>query len=231
MSLKRIPGVGKSGTSRMSPDELGELRGVGCRSRGYAASRRALRLGRTLGLVAPPGLDVLWTARGAPGSSAPAAPARHPTPLGASSSPAARPVRGRRTVGGRARPGRVLGDVGLGSGSAGSTQVDQQRGGDEDRGVGAGRDADEQRQRDVLQGARPEQDKPMTRIDATGSSATTEVLIERTRVWLTARFAAWSRSPVRGEGLGCSPGPCRTPRRCRRASTRGSSGSRSPRPA
>ena len=31
---------------------------------------------------------------------------------------------------------------------------------------------------------------PTTRIAATGSRATTEVLIERTRVWLTARFAA-----------------------------------------
>ena len=30
----------------------------------------------------------------------------------------------------------------------------------------------------------------MKRIEPTGSSATTEVLIERTSVWLTARFAA-----------------------------------------
>ena len=30
----------------------------------------------------------------------------------------------------------------------------------------------------------------MKRIEPTGSSATTEVLIDRTRVWLTARLAA-----------------------------------------
>ena len=32
---------------------------------------------------------------------------------------------------------------------------------------------------------------PTTRIEATGSSAMIEVLMDRTRVWFRARFAAW----------------------------------------
>ena len=34
----------------------------------------------------------------------------------------------------------------------------------------------------------PSSTDPMSRIEPTGSSATTEVLMERTIVWLTARF-------------------------------------------
>ena len=37
----------------------------------------------------------------------------------------------------------------------------------------------------------PSRPAPMTSRPSTGSSAITEVLIDRTRVWLTARFAAW----------------------------------------
>ena len=35
----------------------------------------------------------------------------------------------------------------------------------------------------------PSRNAPMNKIEPTGSTATTEVLIERTRVWFTARFA------------------------------------------
>ena len=39
----------------------------------------------------------------------------------------------------------------------------------------------------------PRMNAPMNRMPLTGSSATTEVLIDRTRVWFTARFdsSAW----------------------------------------
>jgi hypothetical protein len=37
----------------------------------------------------------------------------------------------------------------------------------------------------------PSSVNPTTRIAAIGRSATTVVLMDRTRVWLTARFAAW----------------------------------------
>ena len=37
----------------------------------------------------------------------------------------------------------------------------------------------------------PSSPAPTNRMDATGSRAITEVLIERTRVWLSARLAAW----------------------------------------
>jgi hypothetical protein len=37
----------------------------------------------------------------------------------------------------------------------------------------------------------PSRPAPTKRMAATGSSAMIEVLIERTSVWLTARFAAW----------------------------------------
>jgi hypothetical protein len=37
----------------------------------------------------------------------------------------------------------------------------------------------------------PSTPAPMNRIAATGSSAMTEVLMDRTRVWLSAWLAAW----------------------------------------
>ena len=37
----------------------------------------------------------------------------------------------------------------------------------------------------------PRNPAPTNRMDATGSSAISEVLIERTSVWLSAWFAAW----------------------------------------
>ena len=37
----------------------------------------------------------------------------------------------------------------------------------------------------------PSRPAPMNRIAATGSSAMTEVLMDRTRVWLSAWLAAW----------------------------------------
>ena len=69
-------------------------------------------------------------------------------------------------------------------------QLRQHRGGDEDRRVGADRDAHEEGEREVLQRAGTEHVGTDEEQAATGSSPTIEVLMDRTSVWLTARLAA-----------------------------------------
>ena len=70
-------------------------------------------------------------------------------------------------------------------------EVAHDRGGQEDRRVRPRGEADEQHQREVLDGADAEQARRRrTAARPTGSSAISEVLIERISVWLTARLAA-----------------------------------------
>ena len=85
-SLKRIPGEGKSGTSRSRP-ETSSASCAGRRSRSprvCRSRRQRFDLGGRLGWLRGPAWTYLWTGRGAPGSSASAAPDLAPTPLGAS---------------------------------------------------------------------------------------------------------------------------------------------------
>ena len=72
-----------------------------------------------------------------------------------------------------------------------------------------------------VDGAEPERPDDEQR-RAPGSRATNDVLNERISTWLSDRFTM-SRTcqPGRCRAASCSPSPCRTRRRCRRASTRG----------
>ena len=71
-----------------------------------------------------------------------------------------------------------------------AAQIDEQRRGQEDRGQRSRNHADEQGQRNVPQVPAPRMKAPTTSSEATGSTPTTEVLIERMKVWLTARLAS-----------------------------------------
>ena len=104
---------------------------------------------------------------------------------------------------------------------------------DEDRGVGTHRDTDEQRQREVEQGARAEEQEPddEDRRDRQqghdrGVDRAHQRLVDGEVGRLGVGHPAVARAPRR-----CSRAPCRRRRRCRRASSRGSSGSRSSSPA
>ena len=76
-----------------------------------------------------------------------------------------------------ARPASLLADGGV----AGLALLEhgQERRGDEDRRVGPGEQADEQRQGEVLEGGRPRRYAPTTSSDRTGSTAMIEVLSDR----------------------------------------------------
>ena len=176
MSLKTIPGFGKSGdvddqassASRRRPAPSGIV--TSCRAWTAAAGSAAAGRADLLGLHRP------RAARGAtrplPEASGRAAAA----PVGRRRLRSAVVVGGRRPGSGRRPDRHVVGErrhVGVAVGlrptpglgrrfSAASTsfsprlQLHQQRGGDEDRGVGTGGHADEQRQREVLERARAE---------------------------------------------------------------------------
>ena len=198
MSLKTMPGL----------REVGDVADAG------PSRPRAVELGVGHRRFFPPRLARLrWAAPPRSPAAAPVAAAsggrgrRRRRPLrpvvGLAARPSSTPRRlGRRRT--RPPPGAPTGAVALAAGPPAGDPLGQrlhrrlallelreQRRRDEDRGVRAGRDADEQRQRQVLERARRRAARRRrTRIAATGSSAMIEVLIDRTRVWLTARLAA-----------------------------------------